>query len=184
MSSISQQIVCVNNLLSVLLCACVVVANSSPADLGTFAAPGDFSNSGVSTFSVPVEDRLLAIDTYVLAFINYTYVDEFTGINTTQSEEKGKFGEGKILDVSGPLVHVTAASNLHDHTACNRQLRGTKGRNLPEVPWIALIMRSKCNFEDKVKNVFENGAIGAIIYNDNNATSLDKMKINDKERKL
>lgn len=48
-------------------------------------------------------------------------------------------------------------------------------------PWIALIKRGVCKFEDKVKHAYNYNAIGVIIYNDRDSQVLDKMQIVDKE---
>lgn len=53
---------------------------------------------------------------------------------------------------------------------------------LPVEPWIALIKRGTCKFEDKVKHVYNYNAIGVIVYNDRDSQNLDKMQIVDKDR--
>lgn len=53
--------------------------------------------------------------------------------------------------------------------------------SLPVEPWIALIKRGVCKFEDKVKHAYNYNAIGVIIYNDRDSQVLDKMQIVDKE---
>lgn len=135
-----------------------------------------------SSFGIATDERMLT-DTYVLAFINFTYTDE-TGSQFSTASDNAKYGEGKISTVVGKLVHVTALHDDTDNTACHSNIRGTKGRTLPPkgVHWIALIKRGRCNFEDKVKHAYAHHAAGVIVYNDKDSLTLDKMKINDKDR--
>lgn len=146
-------------------------------ELGTFSSHNEY-HSGVSTFSLPAEERLVSDEKYVFAFINYTY--KVNGEDKSFAAEKGKYGEGRILNVQGVLVHVTSDNNRLDHTACSPHLRGTNGAAFPPTPWIALVRRGECNFEDKVKHVYAFRAAGIIIYNDREG-NLDKMKLVDKE---
>lgn len=154
---------------------------SEPADLGSFSSANDLQK-GISSFSIPAEERLIG-EPFVLAFINYTY-HASDGEDKYFSLEKGKYGEGMILNVRGELVHVTAAENKDDHTACSPHLKGTMGHALPmSGTWIALVKRGKCNFEDKVKHAYNHNALGVIVYNDRDSVNLDKMKIVEIERK-
>lgn len=165
----------------VVLVTLLCLANALPADLGTFGSHNDLP-TGISSFSMPAEERL-AVEPYVLAFINYTYVAA-DGLETHFAEEKGKYGEGRIFNVRGLLVHVTARYDEHDHTACSPHIKGTKGKELPPPgTWVALIKRGNCNFEDKVKHAWMHKALGVIVYNDRDAGSLDKMRITERERK-
>uniref|UniRef100_A0A182PSD2 RING-type domain-containing protein n=1 Tax=Anopheles epiroticus TaxID=199890 RepID=A0A182PSD2_9DIPT len=183
MSALSHQ-VNMNNFLSLLVGASLVAANSSPShDIASLSQPTEFSN-GVSSFALPAEDRM-AIESYTLAYLNYS----FTGSDGHMVEfggESAKYGEGRVLNRSGLLVHITNTANHSDHTGCSKQWSGTLGETIPErdVHWIALVRRGACNFEDKVKHAYERGAAGVIIYNDKNDTKLEKMKINDKERNI
>lgn len=182
MSALSHQ-VNMNNFLSLLVGASLVAANSSPShDIASLSQPTEFSN-GVSSFALPAEDRM-AIESSTLAYLNYS----FTGPDGHLIEfgsESAKYGEGRVLNRSGLLVHISNSANHSDHTGCSKQWSGTLGGTIPErdAPWIALVRRGSCNFEDKVKHAYERGAAGIIIYNDKNDTKLEKMKINDKERK-
>ncbi|XP_055599884.1 E3 ubiquitin-protein ligase goliath-like [Uranotaenia lowii] len=184
MSAISYQ-VNMNNFLSLLVGASLVAANSSPShhDLTSFSAPTEFSN-GVSSFALPAEDRM-AYDSYTLAFLTHSYVNNDSEVVTDQ-DEAGKYGEGHIFNRTGKLVHITRSNDVEDHFACTENLTGTGGAPLPPAnePWIALIKRGNCNFEEKVKHVYQRGASAAIIYNDKSDPRLDKMKITDKERNI
>lgn len=183
MSALGHQ-VNMNNFLSLLVGASLVAANSSPNhDLTSFSQPTEFSN-GVSSFALPAEDRM-AFDSYTLAYLNYSYVDS-NGLEMSEGELIGKFGEGRVLNRSGLLVHVTKSDDPNEHRGCSKDWNGTKGQPLPPngVKWIALILRGNCNFEEKVKHAYTHGAAGVIIYNDKDDPRLDKMKINDKERNI
>lgn len=174
-----------NNFLSLLVGASLVAANSSPShhDLTSFSAPTEFSN-GVSSFALPAEDRM-TYDSYTLAFLNYSYINS-EGEETKYGELISKYGEGRILNRTGLLVHITKSDHPDDHTGCSRDWFGTKGGPLPPAnePWIALIKRGNCNFEEKVKHAYFFGAVAVIIYNDKDDPRLDKMKINDKDRNI
>lgn len=184
MSALSYQ-VNMNNFLSLLVGASLVAANSSPNhDISAPSQPTEFSN-GVSSFALPAEDRM-AIESSTLAHLNYSYVDAEGHLVELGGNESAKYGEGRVLNRTGILVHVSNSVNRSDHTGCSKHWNGTRGQALPErhISWIALIRRGSCNFEDKVKHAFEHGAAGVIIYNDKDDTKLDKMKINDKERNI
>ncbi|XP_049543686.1 protein goliath [Anopheles darlingi] len=184
MSALSHQ-VNMNNFLSLLVGASLVAANSSPNhDITSLSQPTEFSN-GVSSFALPAEDRL-SIESYTLAYLNYSYKDSEGRTLELGGNESAKYGEGRVLNRSGVLVHISNTGNRSDHSGCSRHWNGTLGEPLPdrELSWIALVRRGGCNFEDKVKHAYEHGAAGVIIYNDKNDVKLDKMKITDKERNI
>ncbi|XP_052902358.1 E3 ubiquitin-protein ligase goliath [Anopheles moucheti] len=184
MSALSHQ-VNMNNFLSLLVGASLVAANSSPShDVGSLSQPTEFSN-GVSSFALPAEERM-AFETSTLAYLNYSYTGADGQLVEFGGNESAKYGEGRILNRSGILVHVSNSVNRSDHTGCYKHWSGTLGESVPDrnIPWIALVRRGGCNFEDKVKHAFEHGAAGVIIYNDKGDIKLDKMKINDKERNI
>lgn len=171
--------------LSIVIFICAIqyaCSIAQPADLGTFGSHNDLQN-GIASYSLPPENRI-PNDIFVLAFINYTYINA-DGQEVNFSEEKAKYGEGRIKNVIGKVVHITNYEDLNDHTACSDRIRGTNGHDLPPigVPWIALIKRGNCPFDDKVKHVYEYRAAGVVVYNDRNETTLNKMKINDQTRK-
>lgn len=165
---------------AVLIGLAVVAVAAQPADLGTFGSHNDLPNS-VSSFSMPSEERLIG-DPYVMAFINYSYIAD--GVDNSFAEEKAKYGEGRIFNVRGLLVHVTSRYDKDDHTACSPHLKGTNWDDLPPpgTDWVALIKRGNCNFEDKVKHAWLHKALGVIVYNDRDSLNLDKMKIVETER--
>jgi len=126
-------------------------------------------------------------DIYNFAFLNWSYVDsENTICENDFPEEKARFGEGKVLNVTGRLIHISTADDDSDDFACTPYIRGTRGTPLPEkgVPWIALVRRGRCTFEDKVKHVYHYNAAGVIIYNDKQVMQLEKMQIKVKTRKI
>jgi hypothetical protein len=44
-------------------------------------------------------------------------------------------------------------------------------------PWIALIKRGDCEFGVKVKNAIDSNASAVLVYNNEEATALDRMSI-------
>uniref|UniRef100_A0A182W877 RING-type domain-containing protein n=1 Tax=Anopheles minimus TaxID=112268 RepID=A0A182W877_9DIPT len=184
MSALSHQ-VNMNNFLSLLVGASLVAANSSPShDIASLSQPTEFSN-GVSSFALPAEERM-AIESFTLAYLNYSYTGSDGRLVEIGGNESAKYGEGRVLNRSGILVHICNSANRSDHTGCYKHWGGTLGDPIPVhgVPWIALLRRGGCNFEDKVKHAFEHSAAGVIIYNDRDDSKLEKMKINDKERNI
>ena len=53
---------------------------------------------------------------------------------------------------------------------------------LQVVPWIALVRRGRCNFDDKLEAAFLNNASGLVVYN-NKEDGLQKMTLRNKYRK-
>ncbi|CAD7012529.1 unnamed protein product [Ceratitis capitata] len=132
------------------------------------------------------EERIL-IDVYNYAFLNFTYhTADGERRQLAYNEDKARYGEGRVLNRDGLLVHISALGNVSDDTACHPYIAGTKGEDLPPegVAWIALVRRGYCTFEDKVRHVYERGAGGVIIFNDKTVNNLEKMQIRDKERNI
>ncbi|KAH8420984.1 hypothetical protein KR222_000623 [Zaprionus bogoriensis] len=126
-------------------------------------------------------------DTYNFAFLSWSYVDVENSVRESEfNEEKARYGEGKVLNVTGRLIHISTAEDDSDDFACTPYIRGTRGTPLPEkgVPWIALVRRGRCTFEDKVKHVHFYNAAGVIIYNDKQVMQLEKMQIKVKTRNI
>ncbi|KAL7736997.1 hypothetical protein ACLKA6_008853 [Drosophila palustris] len=139
------------------------------------------------THSYGTPEERIPVDVYNFAFLNWSYVDsENTICESEFSEEKARYGEGKILNVTGRLIHISTADDDSDDFACTPYIRGTRGTPLPEkgVPWIALVRRGRCTFEDKVKHVHHYNAAGVIIYNDKQVMQLEKMQIKGKNRNI
>lgn len=157
----------------------------------------DFINNGVvNAFSgLPVVtprseaklDSLIEItdaNRYItLAFINTSWFDGKETQRWDDTQERSKYGMGRVMDVEGRLIHITDANNNKDHTACNESLRDSFGHPLDTIatPWIALIKRGSCDFEKKIWNVFRERASGVIIYNNVSGSELNYMKITKKE---
>jgi len=114
-------------------------------------------------------------DSYTTAYLNVTSYDVATGIAVqTEKSEIGKFGEYHVGAASGMLLHVIGTDG--DRNGCAPPVHGV--RELPEAgPWIALVRRGKCSFQTKVDNARRAGASAVIVYNDREATDLDKMKL-------
>ncbi|CAK1542568.1 unnamed protein product [Leptosia nina] len=132
-----------------------------------------------STRYGPADERF-GSDTYTVANINMTYVDEH-GTTITDTSESGKYGEGIIRNARGVAVHIRAKGpdGAHDHTGCTWPLLSTATpmKPLPTEPWIAVIRRGSCNFEIKVQNAVKANASAVLIYNDRDTPMLEKMKL-------
>ncbi|XP_061399938.1 E3 ubiquitin-protein ligase goliath [Musca vetustissima] len=138
-----------------------------------------------STQTMAAEERI-AVDIYTYAFLNYSYVENQEVQYINFNEEKARYGEGKIFNVQGKLVHISDAEDVKDDTACSSNILGTNGQPTPAegISWIALVRRGRCTFEEKVKNVYNKKALGIIIYNDKTVMNLEKMQIKDKSRNI
>lgn len=180
-------------LICILVGVTLVVANSaSSSDMNqhtdfspnqiSSSYPVAVSGSGAIDQQGPTDRSYAPMDVWVFATINISYYS-FESEEFVNRSEKAKYGEGKILNVEGKLVHITSPREKEDHTGCDEDMLGTKGNPLPNEPWIALIKRGKCNFEEKVKHAWNHNASGVIVYNDRESINLDKMKIVGKERK-
>lgn len=141
------------------------------------------------TLSAMPEERY-AIDLYTYAFLNYTYwTSEAQPTDVVFDEEQARYGEGRIFNVHGKLVHITDMGEngvgAGEDYACSTNIMGTRGEPTPTngTVWIALVRRGRCTFEEKVKNVHAKGALGVIIYNDKPVMNLEKMQIKGKSRK-
>lgn len=141
-----------------------------------------FSGNVQATAGIMMSDDRVVFETFTMATVNHTYFDGTEEMFRLTGENNAKFGEGRVFAVTGKLVHVTSAKDINDHTACHPKIRGTNGKRLPVgEPWIALVRRGVCKFEDKVKHVYLENAVGVIVYNDRDSQTLDKMQITDKE---
>lgn len=184
-------------IVSLFVSVALVAANSAPSsDMNqhTEFSPNQISSSypvpasgsggaaAASADQIPSDRSYAPMDVWVFATINISYYSAESDEYVNRSE-KAKYGEGKILNVEGKLVHITSTRDLTDHSGCDEEMLGTKGRPIPNEPWIALIKRGKCNFEEKVKHAWVHNASGVIVYNDRDSINLDKMKIVGKDRK-
>ncbi|XP_043642618.1 protein goliath isoform X1 [Drosophila teissieri] len=160
------------------LVAAMSIANQ---DLERYFRPGN----GTHSFS-GMEDRI-AVDVYNYAFLNWSYVEHGNMLcNMEFAQEQARYGEGKVLNVTGRLVHISATDNFSDDYACTPYIRGTLGAPTPDKgeTWIALVRRGRCTFEEKVKHVYQQNAAGVIIYNDKQVMQLEKMQIKGKTRNI
>ncbi|KAH8291333.1 hypothetical protein KR054_010614 [Drosophila jambulina] len=160
------------------LVAAMSIANQ---DLERYFRPGNGTHSFAG-----IEDRI-AVDVYNYAFLNWSYVDHSNILCSMDfPQEQARYGEGKVLNITGRLVHISATDNVNDDFACTPYIRGTMGAPTPEkgVTWIALVRRGRCTFEEKVKHVYQQNAAGVIIYNDKQVMQLEKMQIKGKTRNI
>lgn len=115
-------------------------------------------------------------DSYTTAYLNVTSYDMATGLMAqSDKSEIGKFGEYHVGVAAGVLLHVVGADG--DRNGCAPPVHGVQ--KLPAVvgPWIALVRRGKCSFQNKVDNARRAGASAVIVYNDRESSDLDKMKL-------
>ncbi|XP_049309562.1 protein goliath [Bactrocera dorsalis] len=181
-----------------LLLACLFLLGglrlTSTTTTTTFVAAMSIANQDLdryfrtanATQMLANEERII-IDVYNYAYLNFTYLNEFGEIRKlAHSEEKARYGEGKVDSREGKLVHISTIGNITDDTACTSKIAGTNGESFPPkgVGWIALVKRGFCTFEEKVKHVYDRGAIGVIIYNDKAVNNLEKMQIRDQLRDI
>ncbi|XP_064535954.1 E3 ubiquitin-protein ligase goliath [Drosophila montana] len=160
------------------LVAAMTIANQ---DLERYFRPAN----ATLVFGSIADERLS--DFYNFAFLNWSYVDsENIPCEIEFTDEKARYGEGRVLNVTGRLIHISTADDISDDFACTPYIRGTLGMPLPEkgVSWIALVRRGRCTFEDKVKHVYQYNAAGVIIYNDKQVMQLEKMQIKNKNRNI
>lgn len=94
------------------------------------------------------------------ALVNYTYADPTTGTSQSGGGEIGQFGRGGLREArSGRVVHVLSAEG--DNHGC------TPSINAPASgPWIALVQRGGCKFQDKILiSAVLGTATAVVIYN-------------------
>ncbi|XP_046438523.1 protein goliath-like isoform X2 [Daphnia pulex] len=111
---------------------------------------------------------------YTLAHINVSYIDSASVHN--DAAEMGKFGNGRVGQTAGILVHVRSA-NSSSHYGCDIVYEN----EIPVVPWIALVRRGRCNFDDKLEAAVLNNASGLVVYN-NKEDGLQRMTLRNKYR--
>lgn len=180
-------------MLLLLACLCLLgdLRLSSPATNSYLVKANSIANQdleryfrSVNTTQTLASEERIAVDVYTYAFLNYSYVENQQVRNIYFDEEKARYGEGKIFNVHGKLVHISDAEDVKDDTACSSNILGTNGQPTPPegISWIALVRRGRCTFEEKVKNVYMKKAAGIIIYNDKPVMSLEKMQIKGKAR--
>lgn len=135
---------------------------------------------GVAASSDPWPAAAAAVDetadSYTTAYLNVTSYDAATGaLVQSDKSEIGKFGEYHVGSASGVLLHVVGTDG--DRNGCASPVHGVHGELPAAGPWIALVRRGKCSFQTKVDNARRAGASAVIVYNDREATDLDKMKL-------
>nr|XP_023014121.1 protein goliath isoform X2 [Leptinotarsa decemlineata] len=124
------------------------------------------------------------VDTFISAYLNVTFLTE-DGWKWDKTDV-GRYGGGYIGPAFGELVHVTSLIKPDDHWGCHLPFGSSRSDQKlppPGTPWIALIKRGRCNFEDKVENAFTSNAAGVLVYNDRDSAFLDKMKLSSDSRR-
>lgn len=123
-------------------------------------------------------------DIFTSAYLNVTFLTE-EGWKWDKTDV-GRYGGGYVGPAFGELIHVTSRVRPDDHTGCQLPLGSSRAdRSLPSpgTPWVALIKRGRCNFENKVENAFRSNAAGVLVYNDRDSATLDKMKLSSDSRR-
>ena len=67
----------------------------------------------------------------------------------------------------------TASQNDEDITGCFPPFQDNYPHN---EPWIAVVKRGQCTFNEKVKHALELNASGVLVYDDENGKTLQSMK--------
>lgn len=120
------------------------------------------------------------VEPYTTAFLNITYVNRVTGELVSEKSDLGKFGDAHESVVSGVLIHVRSkydTANEDPFTGCGFPLKASYGWLPMNEPWIALVKRGGCSFQQKMENAYKSNASGFIVYNDKESTTLEKMKL-------
>jgi hypothetical protein len=112
---------------------------------------------------------------------------KYANINTTSTTDglvysenmhSGKFFGSHVGPAYGVLIHFRLDSGVNP-TACTAPLitYSTPDRKLPvSEPWIALIKKGECAFGFKEMDAIHSNASAVIVYNDQGASNLDKMR--------
>ena len=128
---------------------------------------------------------------YWTAFINISYIDktnESSPVYHTAHSETGRYSAGIAKDVRGIAVKMISESDLGDpenksQNSANLQDKDITGCYPPFVtnypknePWIAVIKRGHCTFNEKIKNAMDLNASGVLVYDDKHDNLLHSMK--------
>lgn len=119
------------------------------------------------------------IESYTTAFLNISYLDKSTGQVKWEKTEVAKYGEFHVSAVSGIVVHVRSAMVNGDEafTGCSFPLKPSYGEFPKDEPWIALVRRGRCNFQQKMEHAYNSNASGIIVYNDKDGPHLERMRL-------
>ena len=129
---------------------------------------------------------------YWTAFINISYIDktnESSPVYHTAHSETGRYSAGIAKDVRGIAVKMISESDLQgdpenkSQNSANLQDKDITGCYPPFVtnypknePWIAVIKRGHCTFNEKIKNAMDLNASGVLVYDDKHDNLLHSMK--------
>ena len=159
----------------------------------TSTLPSDPLSASTSSFSTPTQ----VVQTYWTAFINISYVMQIIKAdNTTRHTfhtdrtETGRYAANQVYrDVRGVAVEMlskkpklgsdnksvdTSSSNEDaDITGCFPPFEDNYPHN---EPWIAVVKRGHCTFNEKIKHAMELNASGVLVYDTENGKTLQSMK--------
>lgn len=157
-----------------MLAAWTVLGVATSSDPWPAAAAASVSSSSAVAAAAAAADE--TADSYTTAYLNVTSYDAATGLMVqSDKSEIGKFGEYHVGAASGVLLHVVGTDG--DRNGCAPPVRGVREQPPATGPWVALVRRGKCSFQNKVDNARRAGASAVIVYNDRESTDLDKMKL-------
>ena len=130
--------------------------------------------------------------TYWTAFINISYVhyanNSSRPVFHTDRTETGRYGTASNRDVRGVAVEMISkesklrgenisleneSQNDEDITGCFPPFLDNYPLN---EPWIAVVKRGQCTFNEKVKHALELNASGVLVYDAENGKKLVSMK--------
>ena len=154
--------------------------------------PHPESTTFPSTRALSTPDTYLKETDYWTAFINISYIDktnESSPVYHTAHSETGRYSAGIAKDVRGIAVKMISESDLQgdsenkNRNPANLQDKDITGCYPPFVtnypknePWIAVIKRGHCTFNEKIKNAMDLNASGVLVYDDKHDNLLHSMK--------
>eukprot|EP00093_Oithona_nana_P001479 01479.XXX_2201_3897_1 [CDS] Oithona nana genome sequencing. len=111
----------------------------------------------------PLQNKV--ITDYYTAFLNITYFDGDRGVFHTERTETGRFSTNIPKDFSGQVVIMANKRDTNESEAIYTGCQGPFEPNWPSSqPWIALVQRGDCTFNQKIQNALDLKASGILIY--------------------
>ncbi len=113
--------------------------------------------------------RLNFSSQYWTAYLNVSYTDSDRNVWHTERTETGRFGSGGPKPGRGVAVELLSATvrgdvasgDGYDRSGCKAPFQ----ENYPSSePWIAIIRRGKCTFNEKIANALALNASGVLVY--------------------
>ena len=114
---------------------------------------------------------------YWTAFLNISYVDTVRKVWHTERTETGRFsGGGAVREATGVAAEIVSSADGDDKTACDPPFDRAR---LPAAgrPWIAIVRRGGCTFNEKISNALALNASGVLVYDNEDGGALESMKV-------